>query len=205
MEFPSLFTGATIYKLEENYRSTQPILNLANTIIEAATEKYSKHLFTRKLDGPCRFWWRRQGRMPSRASLREKILELREKGFHSIEIAVLFRSSFHSFDLEIELSRHGLPFVKRGGVKLYRDRTRQGSAGPLARSGQSYGCRQFGIGCSCLSKVWDKEGAGRHGRAREIGQSLSRSPGDAGAIGERAQRSRTDARRSCRSRRISAS
>jgi DNA helicase-2/ATP-dependent DNA helicase PcrA len=31
---------------------------------------------------------------------------------------VLFRSSFHSFDLEIELSRHGLPFVKRGGVKF---------------------------------------------------------------------------------------
>ena len=52
MEFPTLFPGTIIYKLEENYRSTQPILNLANTIIEAATEKYSKHLFTRKLDGP---------------------------------------------------------------------------------------------------------------------------------------------------------
>ncbi|MEE9203648.1 MAG: ATP-dependent helicase, partial [Nitrospirales bacterium] len=52
MEFPTLFPGAAIYKLEENYRSTQPILNLANDIIQGAAEKYNKHLFTRKLDGP---------------------------------------------------------------------------------------------------------------------------------------------------------
>src|ERR1044072_5318518 len=52
MEFPTLFPGAIIYKLEENYRSTQPILNLANCIIEEGAEKYTKHLFTRTLDGP---------------------------------------------------------------------------------------------------------------------------------------------------------
>jgi DNA helicase-2/ATP-dependent DNA helicase PcrA len=48
----------------------------------------------------------------------QKILELREEGVPLGEMAVLFRSSFHSFDLEIELSRHGLPFIKRGGVKF---------------------------------------------------------------------------------------
>ena len=48
----------------------------------------------------------------------QKILELREEGVPLNEVAVLFRSSFHSFDLEIELSRHGLPFLKRGGVKF---------------------------------------------------------------------------------------
>ena len=48
----------------------------------------------------------------------QKILELREEGVPLSEVAVLFRSSFHSFDLEIELSRRGLPFVKRGGVKF---------------------------------------------------------------------------------------
>src|SRR5439155_4246406 len=52
MEFPEQFPGATIYKLEENYRSTQPILNLANEIIRGAAEKYSKRLYTQKLDGP---------------------------------------------------------------------------------------------------------------------------------------------------------
>jgi DNA helicase II / ATP-dependent DNA helicase PcrA len=118
MEFPTLFPGTTIYKLEENYRSTQPILNLANTIIEAATEKYSKHLFTRKLDGPLPVLVEAAGENAQSRFIAQKILELREEGVPLSEMAVLFRSSFHSFDLEIELSRHGLPFIKRGGVKF---------------------------------------------------------------------------------------
>ncbi len=118
MEFPTLFPGTTIYKLEENYRSTQPILNLANTIIEEAKEKYSKHLFTRKLDGPLPVLVEAAGENAQSRFIAQKILELREEGVPLGEMAVLFRSSFHSFDLEIELSRHGLPFVKRGGVKF---------------------------------------------------------------------------------------
>src|SRR6267143_298182 len=118
MEFPTFFPGTTIYKLEENYRSTQPILNLANTIIEGAREKYSKHLFTRKLDGPLPVLVEAAGENAQSRFIAQKILELREEGIPLDEMAVLFRSSFHSFDLEIELSRHGLPFIKRGGVKF---------------------------------------------------------------------------------------
>jgi DNA helicase II / ATP-dependent DNA helicase PcrA len=118
MEFPTLFPGATIYKLEENYRSTQPILNLANCIIEEAAEKYTKHLFTRKLDGPLPTLAEAAGENAQSRFVAQKILELREEGVPLSEVAVLFRSSFHSFDLEIELSRRGLPFVKRGGVKF---------------------------------------------------------------------------------------
>jgi len=118
MEFPTLFPGTTIYKLEENYRSTQPILNLANTIIEEAKEKYSKHLFTRKLNGPLPVLVEAAGENAQSRFIAQKILELREEGVPLGEMAVLFRSSFHSFDLEIELSRHGLPFIKRGGVKF---------------------------------------------------------------------------------------
>jgi len=118
MEFPTLFPGATVYKLEENYRSTQPILNLANEIIQGAAEKYSKHLFTRKLDGPLPVLVQAGGEHAQSRFIAQKILELREEGVPLDEIAVLFRSSFHSFDLEIELSRRDLPFVKRGGFKL---------------------------------------------------------------------------------------
>jgi DNA helicase II / ATP-dependent DNA helicase PcrA len=118
MEFPTLFPGATIYKLEENYRSTQPILNLANCIIEEAAEKYTKHLFTRKLDGPLPTLAEAAGENAQSRFVAQKILELREEGVPLNEVAVLFRSSFHSFDLEIELSKHGLPFIKRGGVKF---------------------------------------------------------------------------------------
>ena len=118
MEFPTLFPGTTIYKLEENYRSTQPILNLANCIIEEATEKYTKRLFTRKLDGPLPILAEAVGENAQSRFIAQKILELREEGVPLSEVAVLFRSSFHSFDLEIELSRKGLPFIKRGGVKF---------------------------------------------------------------------------------------
>jgi DNA helicase-2/ATP-dependent DNA helicase PcrA len=118
MEFPTLFPGTTVYKLEENYRSTQPILNLANCIIEEAAEKYTKRLFTRKLDGPLPALVEAAGENAQSRFIAQKILELREEGVPLSEVAVLFRSSFHSFDLEIELSRRGLPFIKRGGVKF---------------------------------------------------------------------------------------
>jgi DNA helicase-2/ATP-dependent DNA helicase PcrA len=118
MEFPTLFPGATVYKLEENYRSTQPILNLANCIIEVAAEKYTKRLFTRKLDGPLPALVEAAGENAQSRFIAQKILELREEGVPLSEVAVLFRSSFHSFDLEIELARRGLPFIKRGGVKF---------------------------------------------------------------------------------------
>ncbi len=118
MEFPTLFPGAIIYKLEENYRSTQPILNLANRIIEVAAEKYTKHLFTRRLDGPLPALVEAAGENAQSRFIAQKILELREEGIPLDEMAVLFRSSFHSFDLEIALSRAELPFVKRGGMKF---------------------------------------------------------------------------------------
>ncbi len=118
MEFPDLFPGATVYKLEENYRSTQPILNLANQIISSAAERYTKRLFTRKLDGPAPVLVQAAGEHTQSRFVVQKILELREEGIPLSEMAVLFRSSFHSFDLEIELSRRNVPFVKRGGYKF---------------------------------------------------------------------------------------
>jgi DNA helicase II / ATP-dependent DNA helicase PcrA len=118
MDFPVLFPGTAIFKLEENYRSTQPILNLANCIIDEAAEKYTKRLFTRKLDGPLPALVEAAGENAQSRFIAQKILELREEGVPLSEMAVLFRSSFHSFDLEIELSRKGLPFIKRGGVKF---------------------------------------------------------------------------------------
>src|SRR6185436_17470853 len=48
----------------------------------------------------------------------QRILELREEGVPLSDMAVLFRSSFHSYDLELELARHDIPFVKRGGFKF---------------------------------------------------------------------------------------
>ena len=118
MEFPELFPGTTIYKLEENYRSTQPILQLANKLIAAAPERYSKTLFTRKEEGPLPNLVQAMGENAQSRFIAQKILELREEGIALDEIAVLFRSSFHAFDLELELTRRNLPFIKRGGFKF---------------------------------------------------------------------------------------
>ncbi|MCU1266467.1 MAG: UvrD/REP helicase [Acidobacteria bacterium] len=118
LEFPKLFPKTRIIKLEENFRSTQPILDVANAIIENVKEGYAKRLFSR-IEG---------GQPPMAVSARdeneqsrfvvERIEELREQDVPLSEIAVLFRSSSHSFDLEIELGKNGIPFRKFGGIKF---------------------------------------------------------------------------------------
>ena len=118
MEFPTLFPGTRIFKLEENYRSTQSVLGLANAIIEGATEKYSKTLFTQKTGGDRPALVQAVGENPQSRFVAQKILELREEGVPLNDIAVLFRSSFHAFDLEVELSKRDVPFIKRGGFKF---------------------------------------------------------------------------------------
>ena len=118
MDFPKHFPGARIIKLEENYRSTQPILNLTNEIIQRAKEGYEKRLFTRKSVGTRPKLVQAGSEQMQSQFVCQKILELREEGVPLWEIAVLFRSSFHSFDLEIELTRHNIPFVKRGGFQF---------------------------------------------------------------------------------------
>jgi DNA helicase-2/ATP-dependent DNA helicase PcrA len=118
LEFPSLFPGTKIIKLEENYRSTQPILNLSNEIILQAKESYTKNLFTRREQGVRPVLVEAESEHYQSRFVAQKILELREQEVPLTDIAVLFRSSFHSFDLELELSRRSIPFVKRGGFKF---------------------------------------------------------------------------------------
>lgn len=118
MEFPKLFKDVKIITLEENYRSTQEILDFSNYIIEHAIEKYPKHLYSRKTGGElpgiiCAANENMQSRF-----IVEKILELREEDVPLNEMAVLFRSSYHSFDLEIELNKANIPYVKFGGMKF---------------------------------------------------------------------------------------
>ena len=118
MDFPKDFPGARLISLEENYRSTQPILNLTNEIIARARERYEKRLFTAKQEGDTPVVAQADSEQMQSRFVCQKILELREEGVPLWDIAVLFRSSFHSFDLEIELARHNIPFIKRGGFQF---------------------------------------------------------------------------------------
>jgi len=117
-EFPKAFSDTKIIRLEQNYRSTQPILNLTNALMEQAEEKYTKCLFTE----------RRGGERPTVVDARTEpeqamfvcrvIKEQLHQGRSLKDIAVLFRAAYHSFELEVELARQGIPFVKYGGFKF---------------------------------------------------------------------------------------
>jgi len=118
MEFPNLFQNATIIKLEENYRSTQPILDLTNDVIANSPQRYTKTLFTRKSEGEKPVFIETQSENDQSRFVCQRILELREEGVDLNEMAVLVRSGWHSNDLEIELRSHNIPFAKYGGFKF---------------------------------------------------------------------------------------
>ncbi len=118
LDFPKRFPGTRVVKLEQNYRSTQPILDLTNRVIAQATERYEKNLFTDRGGGPRPLLLRpREQRGMSRLVV-EKIRGLLAEGTRPEDIAVLFRSGRDSFDLEAELRAEGLAFVKYGGIRF---------------------------------------------------------------------------------------
>jgi DNA helicase II / ATP-dependent DNA helicase PcrA len=118
LDFPKMFPAAQIIKLEENYRSTQPILDVANAIIEDVKESYKKRLFSRIEGGEPPVVVSARDENEQSRFVTQRIDELRAAGVPLNEIAVLFRSSSHSFDLEIELGKQGIPFRKFGGIKF---------------------------------------------------------------------------------------
>jgi len=118
MDFPQIFPNTRIIKLEENYRSTQPILSMTNAIIDGADEKYTKTLFTKVEGGGKPELFNAADAGEEAGFVAGKIAELQKDGLSLKEMAVLFRSGFHSYKLEIELASRGIPFEKRGGLKL---------------------------------------------------------------------------------------
>ena len=118
MDFPRIFPNTRIIKLEENYRSTQPILSMTNAIIEKAEEKYTKTLFTKVEGGSRPELYNAVDAGAEAVYVVERIEELRKEGLLLKDMAVLFRSGFHSYKLEIELASRGISFEKRGGLKL---------------------------------------------------------------------------------------
>jgi len=118
MNFPDMFPGTRIIRLEENYRSVQPILNLTNSIIDRAAEKYAKVLFTRRSGGSLPVLVSAEDENSQSRFIVEKIQDLYRDGIPYNRMAVLFRASFHAFDLEIELGRAEIPYIKVGGFKF---------------------------------------------------------------------------------------
>jgi DNA helicase-2/ATP-dependent DNA helicase PcrA len=118
LEFPARFPGATIVKLERNYRSTTPILQASNAVIALSPQRHEKTLWTERTDGqPVVLQACADDRDQADTVCRE-VLAARERGTPLKEQAVLFRAAHHSDVLEIELLRRNIPFVKYGGLKF---------------------------------------------------------------------------------------
>lgn len=119
LDFPGAFTpAADIVTLDRNYRSTQPILAAANAVIEQASERFTKSLWTERASEAKPLLVTVKDEADQVGYVAKSILAAREAGTPLKQQAVLFRTSSHSGPLEIELTRRNIPFVKFGGLKF---------------------------------------------------------------------------------------
>lgn len=118
MDFPALFPGTRVITLEENYRSAEPILTLTNRLIDQAAEKYPKTLFSKRPGQHAPQLVHTGSENSQSRFVVDRILDLSRQGVRLDDIAVLFRAGFHAFDLEVELTRNGIDYVKYGGFKF---------------------------------------------------------------------------------------
>lgn len=118
LDFPKLFENTKIIKLEQNYRSTQNILKLTNSIIDKAKEKYTKKLFS-EINSPVipALICAKDTQMEA-DFICQRILELLDEDVNLSDICVLTRSARMTYNLEIELSKRAIPFQKFGGPKF---------------------------------------------------------------------------------------
>src|ERR1700722_265660 len=119
LDFPGHFTPkAELITLEQNYRSTQPILAAANAVIDLAAERFTKNLWSDRPSSDLPSLVNVADDVAQANYIVETILANREAGIRLKSQAVLFRPSHHSAVLEVELTRRNIPFVKFGGLKF---------------------------------------------------------------------------------------
>ena len=119
LDFPRQFKPpAHVITLEQNYRSTQPILHACNLVIGFAKERFTKNLFSERRSQQKPYLTTVTDEAAQASYVAQRILKAREAGVPLREQAVLFRASNHSAALELELARRNIPFRKYGGLKF---------------------------------------------------------------------------------------
>ncbi|MEO8502519.1 MAG: ATP-dependent helicase [Acidobacteriota bacterium] len=117
--FPDAFpTPAEVISLDRNYRSTQPVLDAANAVINESTSRFRKALVAHRGEGPRPRIVTVEDESRQAEVVAEMILAHREDGLELRQQAVLVRAAHHSDALEVELARRDIPFVKYGGLKF---------------------------------------------------------------------------------------
>lgn len=119
LKFPEHHPGAVTYRIETNYRSVPGILDVANAAIRGNSRQFEKNLRA----------WRASGARPVLAELAtnneqaiyiaQQILELNRQGLDFRDMAVLYRAHFHSMEIQLELTRRGIPFEVTSGLRFF--------------------------------------------------------------------------------------
>lgn len=118
LDFPQHFPGAATITLQQNYRSTQPILEASNAVMRRAGERFTKDLFSERESDAKPGIITCIDEAEQCEQVADRVLAKREEGIPLREQAVLFRTGHHSDALEVELTRRNIPFVKYGGLKF---------------------------------------------------------------------------------------
>lgn len=119
LKFPERYAGAQTYRIETNYRSVPGILDVANAAIRGNVRQFEKNLRA----------WRKAGGRPvlaeaptnndQAAYVAQQILELNRQGLEFRDMAVLYRAHFHSMEIQLELTRRGIPFEVTSGLRFF--------------------------------------------------------------------------------------
>jgi DNA helicase-2/ATP-dependent DNA helicase PcrA len=120
LEFPKRYPDAQVFKIEMNYRSVPEILGVANAAIATNVQQFRKHLSAVRESKALK---------PALVALNDgaqqaqfvaqRILELRDEGVELNEIAVLYRAHYHALELQLELSRRGIPYQITSGIRFF--------------------------------------------------------------------------------------
>ena len=120
LAFPERYPDAQVFKIELNYRSVPEILHVANAAISANVKQFRKELSATRTSNAVRpaVVGLNDGSEQARF-VAQRILELRDEGIELDEIAVLYRAHYHAIELQLELSRRGIPYVITSGVRFF--------------------------------------------------------------------------------------
>jgi DNA helicase-2/ATP-dependent DNA helicase PcrA len=120
LEFPKRYPDAKVFKIEMNYRSVPEVLHVANAAIAANVDQFQKNLQPVRESNSVR---------PAVVALNDgseqaqfiaqRILELRDEDVDLNEIAVLYRAHYHALELQLELSRRGIPYQITSGIRFF--------------------------------------------------------------------------------------
>ena len=118
-DFPERYPGCRVYTVETNYRSTPEVLDLTNRVLEGAGTGFQKVLRPVRVSGPKPVLLSPVDVYEQASFVAQRILELRDEGINLSEVGVLYRSHYHSMELQMELTRRDIPFTVRSGLRFF--------------------------------------------------------------------------------------